>query len=303
MDADLKSVPATVGAPSAFTTHRVRRRTGLWGYIRRYPNAALGALIVGSFTLIGLLAPWINPHDPFLQDYEHLLEGPTRAHPFGTDDLGRDVLSRVISGARVSMQVSFGSIALAVVVGLTVGLLAGYRGGWFDDIIMRVMDALYAFPTLILAIALVGALGPSLFNATLAISIVAMPRFARLIRGEVLRVRERDYIQAAKLSGARDSRIILRHVLPNTVGIVAIQAALSTAFAILTEANLSFLGLGVLPPTPSWGSMLRLGYPFIDQAAWLAVVPGAFITVTVLGFSLLGDGMRDLLDPRLRGVR
>ena len=268
--------------------------------LRRHTLALIGAAIVTAFLLIGVLAPWISPYDPIQQDVANLLEPPSSAHLFGRDDLGRDVLSRLVAGARVSLQVSVISIGLAVLAGLAVGLACGYWRGWVDDIVMRVMDALYAFPTLILAIALVGALGPSLTNAMLAISIVALPRFARLVRGQVLSVREREYVQAARVAGAHDLRIVTRHILPNVLGILAVQAALATAFAILTESNLSFLGLGVRPPTPSWGSMLRLGYPFIEMAPWLAISPGAVITLTVLGFSLLGDGIRDLLDPRLR---
>jgi len=260
----------------------------------------LGALVVAAFFLVGAIGPLVSPYDPLKQDIPHTLEGPSAAQPMGTADLGRDVLSRLVAGTRVSIQVSVISIALAVVVGLAVGLACGYWRGWLDDILMRLMDALYAFPTLILAIALVGALGRSLINAMLAISIVALPHFARLVRGQVLSVRELEYVQAARIAGARDLRIVVRHILPNVVGILAVQAALTTAFAILTESNLSFLGLGVRPPTPSWGSMLRLGYPFIELAPWLALVPGAVITMTVLGFSLLGDGIRDLLDPRLR---
>lgn len=268
--------------------------------LRRHTLALIGAAIVTAFVLIGLLAPWINPYDPLQQDVANLLEPPSPAHPFGRDDLGRDVLSRLIAGARVSLQVSVVSIGMAVLVGLAVGLACGYWRGWVDDIVMRVMDALYSFPTLILAIALVGALGPSLTNAMLAITVVSLPRFARLVRGQVLSVREREYVQSARVAGAHDLRIIIRHILPNVLGILAVQAMLTTAFAILTESNLSFLGLGVRPPTPSWGSMLRLGYPFIELAPWLAIAPGAVITLTVLGFSLLGDGIRDLLDPRLR---
>ncbi len=246
--------------------------------LRRHALGALGGAIVLMFVMVGLLAPWIAPHDPLQQDVGQLLQPPSLEHPLGRDDLGRDVLSRLVVGARASLQVSFVSIGLATVVGLAVGLVSGYWRGWLDDVLMRLMDAVYAFPTLILAIALVGALGPNLLNAMLAISVVAMPRFARLVRGQVLTVREREYVHAARVAGARDVRIV----------------------TILTESNLSFLGLGVRPPTPSWGGMLRLGYPFLEMAPWLALAPGAGITLTVLGFSLLGDGIRDFLDPRLR---
>lgn len=260
----------------------------------------LGAAMVIAFAAIGILAPWIVPYDPIKQDLGKALDPPSAANPLGRDDLGRDVLSRVILGAQVSLMVGLVSVGSAALVGLTIGLVAGYLRGWVDDVLMRVMDALYAFPTLILAIALVGALGPGLPNAMLAIAIVAMPRFARLIRGQVLSLREREFVQAARVIGSSTPRIIIRHVMPNVLGLLAVQAALTNAFAILTESNLSFLGMGVRPPTPSWGGMLRLGYPFIEVAPWLALAPGAVITLAILGFSLLGDGVRDLLDPRTR---
>jgi len=279
---------------------QTRPRRPALRFVKRNGLACLGMAIVGLFCVVALLGSAIAPYDPLKQDVAHSLEAPNAAHLLGTDDLGRDVLSRLIAGTTVSLQVSVVSVGMAVIVGLAVGLVCGYWGGWTDDIVMRLMDALYAFPTLILAIALIGALGPSLVNAMLAISIVALPRFARLVRAQVLSVRELEYVQAARISGADTMRILVRHVCPNVVSIVVVQAALTTAFAILTESNLSFLGLGVRPPTPSLGSMLRLGYPFIETAPWLAVTPGAVITLAVLGFSLLGDGIRDLLDPRLR---
>jgi peptide/nickel transport system permease protein len=286
-----RPLPAAPSKPSGAPARGMR-------LLRRRGLALLGALIVASFVLLGLFGPWISPYDPIRQDVARTLDPPSAAHPFGRDDLGRDVLSRLIAGAGVSLQVGGVSVALAAMAGLTVGLVCGYWRGWLDDVVMRLMDALYAFPTLILAIALVGALGPSLVNAMLAISIVAMPRFARLVRGQVLSVREREFVQAARVVGAGDARILVRHVLPSVLGVLAVQAALTTAFAILTESNLSFLGMGVRPPTPSWGSMLRLGYPFLELAPWLALAPGAAITLAVLGFSLLGDGIRDILDPR-----
>ncbi|MCC6175742.1 MAG: ABC transporter permease [Chloroflexi bacterium] len=292
----------TEAALSTVSAGRVGGRPGwpVLRFVQRNALACLGMLIVGLFFVVALLGTAIAPYDPLKPDVAHSLEAPSAAHLLGTDDLGRDVLSRLAAGTTVSLQVSLVSVGVATIVGLAVGLVCGYWGGWIDDIIMRLMDALYAFPTLILAIALVGALGPSLINAMLAISIVALPRFARLVRAQVLSVREREYIQAARVSGAGSTRILVRHICPNVISIVVIQAALTTAFAILTESNLSFLGLGVRPPTPSLGSMLRLGYPFIEMAPWLAITPGAVITLAVLGFSLLGDGIRDLLDPRLR---
>jgi peptide/nickel transport system permease protein len=268
--------------------------------LRRRGLALVGAVLVGLAIVIGLVAPWIAPADPNQQDIDHLLEPPSGAHVLGTDELGRDVLSRLIFGAQVSLQVAIVSVTLALILGTLVGLVAGYRSGWLDELAMRVMDTIYAFPTLILAIALVATLGPNIADAMIAICIVALPRFARLIRGQVLSVRERDYVLAARVVGAHDTRIMARHVLPNVLGVLAVQGALTMAFAILTEANLSFLGLSARPPTPTWGSMLRFGYPLLETAPWLAIAPGALITVVVLGFSLLGDGIRDWLDPKTR---
>jgi peptide/nickel transport system permease protein len=260
----------------------------------------VGAGVVGVAVLAGVLAPWIVPHDPLQQDIAHVFDAPSGAHPLGRDDLGRDVLSRLIVGAQISLQVAVVSVSVALILGTLVGLAAGYYTGWLDEAVMRLMDTIYAFPTLILAIALVAALGPNSVNAMLAISIVSLPRFARLARGQVLSVRELEFIQAARVAGAGDARILVRHILPNVLGVLAVQAALTVAFAILTESNLSFLGMSARPPTPTWGSMLRFGYPFLEIAPWLAIAPGAAITIVVLGFSLLGDGIRDWLDPKSR---
>ena len=268
--------------------------------VRRRALGLLGGAIVALAILTGLLAPLIAPDDPMRQDMAHLMEAPSSAHLLGTDDLGRDQLSRLIFGAQVSLSVGIISVGIAIAAGAALGLLTGYRLGWLDEVIMRAMDALYAFPTLILAIALVAALGPNIVDAMIAISVVSLPRFARLVRSQVLSVRERDFVQAARVVGAGDGRILYRHILPNVLGVLAVQGALTTAFAILTEANLSFLGLSARPPTPTWGSMLRAGYPMLETAPWLALAPGALITVVVLGFSLLGDGIRDWLDPRTR---
>ncbi len=280
---------------------RERRTHGLYRLLVRNPQLLLGGLIVAFFAVVGLLAPWIAPYDPMDQNVPRALEPPSIQHLLGTDDLGRDILSRLIMGTRVSMMVGILSVTLATVAGVGIGLLAGYHGGWVDEVCMRFMDAFYALPSLILAMALMAALGSSLANAIVAIGIVAMPRFARLARGEVLWVREMEFVQAARVIGGHEIHIMLRHILPNIVSVIVIQACLSIAFAVLTEAALSFLGLGVRPPTPSWGSMLRMGYPLLSLAPWLAIAPGAVITTLVLGFSLLGDGIRDLLDPRLRG--
>ena len=280
--------------------HRLTRTARVRWVLRRRALGLLGGGIVGLAILLGVLAPWLAPADPLRQDVAHLMEPPSRAHALGTDELGRDVLSRLIFGAQVSLEVGIISVGVAVVLGTGLGLLTGYRLGWLDEIAMRVMDALYAFPTLILAIALVAALGPNIVDAMIAIAVVSFPRFARLVRSQVLSVRERDFVQAARVVGAGDGRILVSHILPNVLGVIAVQGALTMAFAILTEANLSFLGLSARPPTPTWGSMLRSGYPLLETAPWLALAPGALITLVVLGFSLLGDGIRDWLDPRTR---
>ncbi len=274
--------------------------TRLKWLVLRNKLACTGALICTAFLVCALFAPALSPYDPLDQNYKAILQGMSMAHPLGTDDLGRDTLSRILYGSQVALQVGLTSVVIAGAAGVLLGLWAGYSGGMVDNIIMRFLDALYAFPTLVLAIAIVATLGTSLINAAIAIGVAAAPRFARLVRGQVLSLREREFVTAARCIGAPDRRIIFRHILPNTLGIIIVQASLNVAFAILTEASLSFLGLGAQPPTPSWGTMLRLGYGYLDTSPVLAVSSGAAITITVLGFSLLGDGMRDLLDPTLR---
>jgi peptide/nickel transport system permease protein len=282
----------------------MRRVQGRWSTLRRLmwqnKSAVVGTVITLTFVLLALLAPMVAPYDPVEQDYRATLQGASLAHPLGTDDLGRDTLSRLVYGTRVSLQVGVVSVGIATIVGVLFGLVAGYWGRWIDDVIMRVMDALFAFPTLMLAIAIIAALGTSLTNAMIAIAVAVVPRFARLVRGEVLSIREREFVLAARSVGVPASRITFRHILPNTLGVVIVQASLSVAFAILTEASLSFLGLGAQPPMPSWGSMLRLGYGFLEYQPWMAIGPGAAITITVLGLTLVGDGIRDIMDPTLR---
>jgi peptide/nickel transport system permease protein len=265
---------------------------------RRNRLAVIGFALIAIFVLIAIFASLISPFDPIQQNYDQLLKPPSLTHWFGTDNLGRDVLSRVIYGTRVSLTAGVVAVALAALIGVSLGLLAGFLGGVTDNIIMRLIDAMLAFPFLVLAISLAAILGPSLQNAMLAIAVVSIPVFARVTRGQVLSERERDYVQAAKALGANDLRIMLQHVLPNIAGPIIIQCTLSIAGAILAESSLSFLGLGVQPPTPSWGEMLNVARGYLRDAPWTAIAPGVLIFIAVLAFNLLGDGLRDALDPR-----
>jgi peptide/nickel transport system permease protein len=268
--------------------------------LRRARLGALGAAVIALLVLVAILAPLLAPYDPLKQNLLATLETPSVAHPLGTDDLGRDVLSRIILGARVSIQVGIVSVGLALTAGVLLGLPSGYFGGRLDSLIMRLMDALLSFPALVLALAITAVLGSSLTNAMIAIGIVYIPHFARLTRGSVLTVREREYITACRALGVPVPRILLRHILPNVLAPIIVQASLSVSYAIIAESSLAFLGLGVQPPTPTWGSMLRIGYNYLETAPWLSLFPGAAIFVTVLAFNFLGDGLRDALDPRLR---
>ena|SRR5436190_1118237 len=288
----------------ATTTGSPRPAAGLspalaGGYARlaRSRMAVPGLIIVGIAILVAILAPVIAGYDPAEQDYTALLQPPSVEHLLGTDKLGRDILSRLIYGARVSLVAGTVSIVLAVLIGTPLGLLAGFAGGRVDRVVTVVTDSMLSFPPLILAMGITAALGPSLRNVMIAVGFVYIPYFARLARGQTLSVREKDYIQAARTIGAGPPRLVRRHVLPNIANPIIVQAATSVAFAMLWEASLSFLGLGVQPPISSWGSMLHDGYGYIYLAWWMALPPGIAIVLVVLGFSFLGDGLRDALDP------
>lgn len=270
----------------------------LWRRLWRRPPAVVGAAVVLFFVALAVGAPWIAPADPQRSDYGKIRKPPTATNPFGTDDLGRDNFSRVVWGTRISMQAGVFSILLAIAIGVPAGLVAGYRGGIIDQLIMRLTDAWLAFPFLILAIGLVTIMGASLTNATVAIGLAATPTYIRLTRGLVLSTREEDYVQAARALGAGGPRTILRHILPNIVSALLVQATVSIPGAIIAEAILSFLGLGVQPPTPSWGTMLNTAQQFLETAPWMAWWPGLAIFSLTLSFNLAGDGLRDLLDPR-----
>ena len=270
--------------------------------VRYHPRIAVAAGLLLVLALAALLAPWISGHDPIATDPDNNLLAPSRGHLLGTDELGRDMLARVIWGGRVSLPVAFVAVAVGLVVGGAVGLVAGYRGGVTDLLLMRLVDAILAFPALILAIAIVSALGPDLRNAMLAIGIVQVPVYARLTRAQVLSLKHQEFVTAARSIGGGPLRIVFRHLLPNLLNPIIVQVSLSAAFAMLAEATLSFLGLGAQPPTPDWGFMINTGSRYLANGDWwLAVAPGLAICLAVFGFNWLGDALRDALDPRLRG--
>lgn len=261
-----------------------------------------GLVIVAGVLLVALLAPWLAPHDPTKPDFMAILQAPDGKYLLGTDEVGRDLLSRLIYGARASIRAGLIAVAIAIAIGVPIGLLSGYLRGWVDQLVfMRLTDAMIAFPTIVLALALAAALGGNLTTAMLAIGIGSAPAFIRLARAQAMSLREQEFVEAARALGNRPLLVMLRHVFPNMIGPLLVQTSLAIAAAILAETALSFLGLGVQPPTPSWGSTLRIGTGYMQQAPWLSLYPGLSIFVTVLGINLLGDGLRDVLDPRGRG--
>lgn len=260
--------------------------------------AVAGLIILSAFVVLALFAPFISPHEPTEVNFTQLRSGPSAEHLLGTDELGRDTLSRVIYGARISLSVGLASVLVAAVAGSVLGMIAGFMGGWFDEVIMRIMDAMLALPFLVLAIALAAILGPNLQNTILAIAIVSMPPFARITRGQVLSERERDYVQAAHSLGARAPRTLFGHILPNIMGVIIVQGSLALAVAVLAESSLSFLGLGVQPPAPSWGGMLNSARGYLGSQPWMAFAPGIAIFLAVLALNLIGDGLRDAIDPK-----
>jgi peptide/nickel transport system permease protein len=263
------------------------------------PLGAFGVFVLALFVVLGLFGDDLAPYDPNKVDVvDGRLSGPSRDHPFGTDQLGRDILSRIVVGAAVSLRVSVLAVGLAALIGVTIGLLAGYYRGWLDALFMRLMDVLFAFPAILLAIAILAVRGPGPDNATIAIAVVYVPIFARVARAGALSVREAVYVRAARSVGASDTRIITRHVLPNVAGPVIVQASISLAFALLAEAALSFIGLGTQPPDPSWGGMLSEGRDYMQDHWWVAAFPGLAIFFVVLACNLIGDALRDALDPR-----
>jgi peptide/nickel transport system permease protein len=275
-----------------------------WTALRRAARVRLapfGAAVVLVALLVALAAPLLSPYDPLRQNLGNTLAKPGRAHLLGTDNVGRDVLSRVIWGTRISLLAGFVSVAIAMLAGSALGIVAGYAGGKVDGVVMRLMDAVLSFPPLVLALALGAVLGAGLTGVLIALGVVYTPTFARLMRGQVLTIGAREYVDAARALGAPGWRIACRHVLPNAVAPIVVQASLSVAFAILAEASLSFLGLGIQPPAASWGSMINAGRGYLQQAPWIVFGPGAALLVTVVGLNFVGDAVREAVDPRLRG--
>jgi peptide/nickel transport system permease protein len=294
---------ATLKAIPPATLSDVQRPRTLWGdafkRLIHTPLAVFGAVILLVVVIMALFGPQIAPYDPNGMNFAERFVPPGPGHPLGTDDFGRDTLSRIIYGARVSLEVGIIAVTLAGTVGSILGLIAGYSNRYIDEIIMRAMDVLYAFPAILLAIAILAALGKGIGNAMIAIGVVYMPIFARITRAAVLTVRNEDFILAARAMGASHLRIVFVHILPNVLSPIIVETTLSLAFAILAEAALSFFGLGTQPPDPSWGRMLSEGRNFFRQSGYMALFPGLAIMLTVMGFNFLGDGLRDALDPRL----
>jgi len=266
--------------------------------LRKNRLAMVGAFLIASFVFMALFASVISPYDPIAQDWKSVKQAPSLSHPFGTDELGRDLLSRVIHGARISITIGLISVSIGLIVGSSIGLIAGFFGGAWDNVLMRFMDIMLAIPYVLLAIAIVAILGPGLWNTMIAIGIVTIPQFARVVRSSVLEIKATDYVEAARAIGAGSVRIMLRHVLVNSLSPLIVQSTMTIASAILNAAALGFLGLGAQPPIPEWGVMLSDGRLLLLVAPWIVTFPGIAIMLSVLGFNMLGDGLRDALDPR-----
>lgn len=264
---------------------------------------AVSLVLIFGIIVVAIAAPILAPADPLEQDFNSFLNAPSWGHPLGTDQVGRDILARLIYGTRISLLVGVVAVGIAMLIGVPSGLLSGYLGGWVDNAIMRLMDALLTFPSVILALAIVAVLGPGVFNVMVAVGVTAVPAYARLMRGQALAIRTHEYVTAARATGAGPMRLMFRHMFPNAVAPIIVHATLGLGYAVLAEASLSFLGVGVQPPTPTWGGMLNQGAPLLERAWWVAFFPGIAIFLLVLSLNLLGDALRDALDPRLRGMR
>jgi len=286
---------AAVPAP---TERRITPAQLMWLRFAANRGALVGAVVVALFVVVSILAPWISPYDPLVQDYTAAFRGPSWAHWLGTDSFGRDMLSRILYGARISFVVGFASVGIAMVVGVVMGLVAGYYGGLVDAVLMRVVDGLLSFTPLVLAIAFIAVLGLGLQNVVLALAVTFAGMFARVSRGDVLNIKSEPYVEAAQLLGVRGPTVIFRHLLPNVLSPIIVQFGLNLAVAILLESGLSFLGLGVPPPDPDLGLMIAEGRGFIVMAPWISGFPGLALVVIIVGLNLFGDGLRDALDPK-----
>jgi len=295
---DTAASPAQADRPVQGRRSNTQRMLG--AFIRNRAAVA-GMLLALLVVAAAVLAPWLAPHNPVRQSAVNRLKPPGSEYTLGTDRYGRDVMSRVLWGSRVSLQVGIGAVVLAIVLGVPMGILAGYKGGRYDQVLMRLADVLLSFPTLVLGLIILALLGPGLWKMILTIGIVIAPKFARMARGPTMSLRETEFVMAARANGSSDLRIMVVHILPNVIGDVMVVSTLWLATAIRTEANLSFLGLGVAPPTPSWGNMVREGIDFMGTAPWLAIVPATAIFVAILAFNMIGDGFRDVADPRAHG--
>lgn len=297
--------PLSPGGTLANQSAAPKSRSGVRYFFRRFsresPLNVVALVIITLFMFLAIFGPFITPYDPLVPSIQDRLLAPSSSHLFGTDELGRDVFSRVIAGARISLGIATVILAIAIPVGTLIGLFAGYAGGWVDEILMRITDIFLAFPAIILAMAIAASLGPNLRNTVIALTLVYWPWYARLVRGQVLQIKERDYIEAARAVGAPVPRLVLRHILPNSIAPIIIQATIDFGFAVLATAGLSFIGLGAQPPSPEWGSMISNARTFFRVAWWYFTFPGLALTFTVIGFNLLGDGLRDYFDPRTRG--
>lgn len=290
--------PATAISP--VTAPKESRLKNMLSILMENKAAMAGGIIIAIYIIVALFAPLLSPYDPFKIDLDNKLIPPSADHWMGTDDKGRDILSRILYGSRLSMGVGFASVAFGALFGIIFGLVAGYYGKWVDSVIMRIMDVMLAFPGILLALAIISALGPSLINVTIAVGAFSVPLFARIVRGSTLEVKRLEYIDAIRSLGANDATIIFRHIFPNILSPIIVQATLRLATAILSAAGLSFLGLGAQPPSPEWGTMLSNGRDFLFSAPYIALFPGLAISILVLGFNIFGDGLRDAFDPRMK---
>jgi peptide/nickel transport system permease protein len=285
-------------APAGYSLRQRLRRNRLVRYLIFNPLNLCGLLIVLAVILLAFIGPLITPYSPTVPDYSSMLSGPSRAHVFGTDFIGDDIFSRVLAGARLSIGTAAAVLAIAVVVGLTLGAISGFAGGWVDEIIMRITDMFLAFPALILALAIAATLGPGLGSVVIALAVGFWPWYTRLLRGQVLSLKQREYVEAARALGVSNVGIMWRHILPNALSPIVIEMSLDMGYAVLDIAALSFIGIGAQPPSPEWGAMIVAGRDYLRTAWWTCAFPGIVLTLAVLGFNLVGDGLRDVLDPR-----